>query len=127
MSAILKELNHKENELFKYWGGHIPEANGELNDLQREKINAVYKEHGAAYLGKINFDENERESMMLENVFKTYAGEMVYNFDADYVIPTINLNLAEMIVEFNKKSSLGLIDKIHNLIDESGGAYLIWS
>jgi len=129
MNEKLKELNEKENALFSYWGGQIPEANGDLNDLQREKINAVYTEHGLAYIGKINFHGNGRESLTPENVFKAYNGEMVYNFDADFVIPSTDPKLAEMIVEWNSKNrtTLNLIEKITERIIELGGLNLMWS
>jgi len=129
MSAKIEELTHKENELYKYWGGHIPEANTELNNLQRDKINAVFMENGAAYIGKINFYDNERENLAPGNVFNAYTGEKVYNFGADFVIPVIDNALAEMIVEWNRglPTSLSLINKITNRISELGGANLIWT
>jgi len=129
MNEKLEELNKRENALYAYWSGQIPEANNELNNLQREKINVVYSEHNLAYIGKINFHGNERESLLLENVFKTYTGEKVYNFEADYVIPINDPAIAKMIVEWNSSppTSTNLIEQITNRIEELGGANLTWS
>jgi hypothetical protein len=129
MSEKLEELNKNENALFVYWGGQIPEANDELNDLQREKISVFYEEHGMAYIGKINFNGDERETPSLENVFKKYNGEMVYNFGADFIILTDDPALAGMIVEWNSKppTPVKLIDNIFERINELGGVNLIWS
>ena len=129
MNAKLNELTLKETELFNYWRGNIPEANTELNDLQREKINAVYMSYGKAYIGKVNFYDNERESLTVDNVFTEYSGDKVYNFSADFIIPVEDNMLAEMIIEWNSKlpTSLSLISKITNRIAEIGGVNLIWS
>ena len=129
MNAKLNELTLKETELFNYWRGNIPEANTELNDLQREKINAVYMSYGKAYIGKVNFYDNERESLTVDNVFTEYSGDKVYNFCADYIIPIADNILAEMIIDWNGKLhiSLNLISKITNRVTELGGVNLIWS
>jgi len=54
----------------------------------------------------------------------------VYNFAADYIIPTMDNELAEMIVEWNSSGlpkSLRLIERIKQRIDEIGGIHLMWS
>jgi len=130
MSDKLRGIVERENALYKRWGGNIPEANAELNDLQREKINAFYSESGTVYIGKINFYDDERKALKAEKVFTLHNGGEVYNFAADYIIPVPDNNLAEMIVEWNSDgvpNSLKLIEKITQRIDEIGGIHLMWS
>ena len=129
MNTVIKEITQRENNLYKRYGGNIPESNSELNDLQREKIKAIYEHHGAAYIGKINFYDAERKNLTIDKVFTEYTGQMIYNFGADYIIPLSDNALAKMIVEWNSglPTSLNLIGKIIHRIDEIGGANLIWS
>jgi len=59
-----------------------------------------------------------------------YISGEVYNFAADYIIPTMDNELAEMIVEWNSSGlpkSLRLIERITQRIDEIGGIHLMWS
>jgi len=129
MTAELRNVFERENALFISWGGNIPEANSELNDLQREKINAIFTQNSTAYIGQINFNGKERENLSADNVFTEYRGEKVDNFGAAYVVPAMDNALAEMIIEWNNKKPLrpNLADKIMKRIVKIGGAYLYWS
>ena len=124
----INSLMEQENTLYRLWGGHIPEANTELNNLQREKINAVYAEHGKAYIGKINLYGAERESLSANSVFTEYTMQTIYNFGADFVVPIGDRELAEMIVQWNGTSpSAGLVSQIHERVEELGGLNLRWA
>lgn len=126
----ISEITVRENNLFRSYCGNIPEANTEMNNLQREKITAVYEINGSAYIGKINYYDAERESLSTEAVFIEYTGQTVYNFEADFIIPNVDIELAEMIVQWNTgglPASLDLITKITERIDKIGGLNLLWS
>ena len=100
-----------------------------MNDLQREKINAIYEKYGTAYIGKVNFYDDERTNLTATGVFTEYKGQLVYNFGASFVIPEIDNVLAEMIIAWNSKypTSLTPIEKIVNRVVQLGGVNLIWS
>ena len=130
MDIKLNEMNEQENALFCFYNGHIPEANSSLNNLQREKIAALYELRGKAYLGKINQYGDERMALTADTVFMEYTGQMVHNFDADYAVPVADRELAEMIVQWNAggiSASSALISRIQNRINEIGGVNLMWS
>lgn len=126
----LTEIARRETGLFNLYGGHIPEANAELNDLQREKIAAIYEGNGNAYIGKINYYSTDREALTVDTVFTEYTGQKVFNFDADFIVPVADRDLAEMIVQWNSGNppvSLTLINRICKRVTGLRGANLIWS
>ncbi len=125
----IQELNVAENNLYRRWGGYIPEANGDLNNLQRDKIDAVYEKYGTAFIGKFNYYNKQRANLSAENVFTEYTGQTIYNFDADYVIPVKDNDLAAMLLEWNGEytGSYNIIDRMTKRIEELGGLLLLWS
>jgi hypothetical protein len=59
-----------------------------------------------------------------------YTGQLVYNFEADFVVPAENAELAEMIVQWNSPElplSLELIENITDMVYKIGGANLLWT
>ena len=129
-TAKITALLQRETDLFSRHGGRIPEANEELNSLQRDKINAVYECHGKAYIGKKNHYGTERENLTVDSVFTEYTGQMVYNFGADYVVPAEDKELANLVLQWNtggQTASPSFINKITNRIGELGGVNLVWS
>lgn len=130
MTTKITEITMRENELLRAYRGNIPEASDDWNNLQREKIAAVFEMSGKAYIGKVNLYGDEREVLSGDAVFVEYSGEIVYNFDADFIVPAADSVLAEMIVQWNTEGlpkTLNLIGKITNRIDEIGGINLMWS
>jgi len=126
----MEEIIKHENEYFRLCGGHIPEANEEWNNIQREKIAAVYEYNGKAYIGKINYYGEEREALTINSIFAEYAGQMIYNFEADFVVPNKNTELAEMIIKWNEMKhplSLDIITNITNMVEKIDGLNLFWS
>lgn len=125
----LKELNEQEHKLFIKRNGHIPEADDELNDLQRQKIQAVYDEFGCAYMGKFNYYDENRKNLTAEDIYIEYKEQMICNFGADFVVPIKDEAFANMIIEWNQKTptSLKLIERITHRADELNGTNLIWS
>ena len=130
MNPKLDEINKRENKHIARCGGvlSVLETDDILNDLQREKICAIYEAHGKAYMGKVNYHGVEHKALTQETAYTEYTGQEVYNFDADYVVPVKDAGLAEMIVGWNADGpTAGLIDRIFNRIEEIGGIYLHWS
>jgi len=128
-STVLRAIEDRENALFQAYRGIIPEACDQLNDLQRDKIAAVFSFHSTAVIGKFNCDGDSRTNLSSDRIFTKYDGEIVYNFGADFVIPTEDDELATMIIEWNKRlpKSLNLISKVRSKVESLGGACLIWS
>lgn len=133
MTQTLSELNSQENYLIRSVGGvlELPEAYDDLNNLQRDKIQAMKDEFGTAYIGSINYYGDERENLTPNNVYKEYIGQMVYNFDANFVVPVEDEVLANMVYEWNQPAEThttkNLVGKIINRIEEVGGMYLIFT
>ena len=130
MTNKITEITERENKLFNSYDGNIPEANENLNNLQREKIAAVYENNGKAYIGKINYYDTSRENSTENTVFIEYTGQKVYNFDADFVVPVADDKLAEMIVQWNsgvQSLKANLIKSIFKRVDNIGGLNLTWS
>ena len=131
MTTEFAKVEQRETALIRSFGGlqHIKEANESLNDLQRKKIHAIYKDYGKAYIGKINFYDAARENLSTDSVYVEYTGQLVYNFEASFVVPEPDNALAELIVRWNTKGqvSLLLIEQMTNRIHAIGGANLLWS
>ena len=130
MSDKITEITERENKLFNSYNGNIPEATEDWNNLQREKIAAIYENYGRAYIGKINYYGEIRENLTEDTVFIEYTGQMVYNFEADFVVPVLDAKLAEMIVKWNDKiqtHSANLVKSIFKRIDRIGGINFTWS
>ena len=130
MSDKITEITERENKLFNSYNGNIPEATEDWNNLQREKIAAICENHGKAYIGKINYYGEIRKNLTEDTMFIEYTGQMVYNFEADFVVPVLDAKLAEMIVKWNDKiqaHSANLVKSIFKRIDKIGGINLTWS
>jgi len=126
----ITEIKERENALFRSYNGRIPEANEELNDMQREKIAAFYESQEKAYIGKINYHGKENETLTEDTVFVEYTGQMIYNFEVDFIVPNVDAKLAEMIVRWNGKiqsPKINLVKSIFGRIDRIGGLPLTWS
>ena len=129
LTELIKQEKKLINKLFCAYG-QIPEANDELNNMQRKIIAAVYEAYSKAYIGKINYYGKEREKLTADKVFAEYTGQTIYNFDADFVVPAADTELAEIIVLWNTQPTAvsgNLITKISDRIEEIGGFNLLWS
>lgn len=129
MTERIAEITEQETEIICRFNGKIPEANTELNDLQRKKIAAVYESNGRAFIGKLNHYDEDRKKLSTDGLFTSYIGQTVYNFDADFVVPVEDRVLAKLIVKWNDgwPLSLKLISRITERVDDLGGANLLWS
>lgn len=127
----LNELKREEYEHVSNSGGWLGlhESDDTLNDLNRKQIAAFVQEHGAAWLGSVNFygDQCERIKSGAQSVYTEYTGQMVYNFDCAFCVPSPDEELGNLIRRWNSEYKAEAIDAIMNRIDEIGGINLIWT
>jgi hypothetical protein len=124
------EIISREAALYQKHHGKIPEANEELNELQREKTAAIYGRHNRTYIGQINFTGLARENLDAGSIYTEYTGQLVRNFGAAFVVPNEDKELAELIVGWNACEPplpLELLTKITDRVEAIGGVNLIWS
>lgn len=81
----LEKLIKEQQDYANRMGGlyELREADETYNDLNRKQIAAFYEQYGSAYLGSINYYDEQRERILAgtESIFKEYTtGQMVYNF-----------------------------------------------
>lgn len=131
----LKEIQRKQIQYLAATGGvwALREADEKYNDMNREIIEAFKNAHGRAYLGKINFydDERRRVASKQQSVYVEYTGQLVYNFGCAFVVPEKDEALENLIFDWNTdkpsvSSCRGLIDAIMARIEELGGINFVW-
>ena len=110
-------------------GGYlnIYEADDTYNGYNQEIIRAFCAVHPEAYIGKINYSNEDYERILNpENpVFELYDGRRIYNADIDYILPTADEELQEMIRTWNRDHK-GDPGKIVDRIERIGGIHFIW-
>jgi hypothetical protein len=121
---ILASIHRGEHEMEAGYPYENP-----LNDLQRDLIAAYAREHGHAWLGKVNlYKEDKGRPVMWE-----WDGAIVLNFGARFVVPCFSLELVTMILERANAEYTGTaadyerVKAIHARIHEMGGELLIWN
>lgn len=129
----LSLAKRRQYEHIAHTGGWsaLREADGTYNDLNREQIAAFKMQHGTAFLGNINFYDEQRQRVIAgeESVYEEYTGQLVYNFGCSFCTPSADEKLEEMIVAWNGgclPKSLKDIAKITNRIDAIGGLNFLW-
>ena len=96
------------------------------NDLQRTRLTTYRAEHGRAWIGKINIYPPARAELV------EFTGQLVRNFEADFVVPQPDATLLRLIIERDEAPYTGTaedgrrIDAIFARIDELGGRLLTW-
>jgi hypothetical protein len=121
----------------KRTGGYnaLREADDIYNDFNREQIAAYHREHGFAYIGHINFYDEECKKIAAGERLPYTAykeGDMVYNFGCDFCIPTEDAILAALIKQWNTDgvaighNAMQSIIAITNRIDNIGGLQFLW-
>lgn len=130
----LKIVQAKRHEYVILCGGFggIKEADEKYNDLNREEIEAFKKKYGRAFLGKRNFHGKEREEVVAgtRDVYTEYTGGPVENFACDFVVPTPDKKLADMIRAWNGDETLPKAyrdaEAATEYITSIGGVSFIW-
>jgi hypothetical protein len=125
----LEEALHRGNEIIVEeirQCGSVPEGKWDLNDSNRDVIQAMWKLHGTCWLGIIN--RYEEGPWIWE-----WDGGMVYNFGCAFVLPAYDAELERMLRERHQagyqrapkdwKSCEAISERIQAL----GGHHFVWS
>ena len=127
----LKQLKSESYDHIRSIGGYLnlQESDNYNNGLNRKQIDAFKNEFGTAYLGKINYYEQDKQQVIEGTfpLFTEYTGQLVYNFEYSFCIPCIDDKLADSIRRWNTSVSMATIDEIMDRIEEIGGINFIWT
>lgn len=114
-------------------GGYlgIRECDDTYNDWNRKIIDAYRERYGAAYLGRINYSDNQRQRIAdgTESVFEAYTGQPLYNFCCDFCVSAPDRTLEELIRHWNNAAvplSEKKVDAIMDRIQVLCGQTFIW-
>lgn len=113
-------------------GGGTPlEADHELNEASRAIVSAMTEEHGASpWLGQFNRAARRDGSAPL---FQLADGEPLFNFGADFAIPTRDAEVEILLVERESAPYVSTavdrvrVDAILARVRALGGALLVWT
>lgn len=128
-TKTLKELSKETSSYLNFYQG-TSEFDKSINDISREKIKAMKKEHGICFVGKFNLygDERKKDYKLTE-----YTGQKIYNFEYTFCIPCHDSQIEKLITERDRAEYTGSrddfkrIDMIMDRIEELGGLNLFWS
>lgn len=108
----------------------LREADDTYNDLNRNIIEAFRQFHGGtAFIGSVNYYDEDRQKIIAGemNAIRPTAGELVYNFGCDFIIPKFDAGLNEMVRDFNKgPATAQKATDIMKLVEKLGGISFIW-
>jgi hypothetical protein len=117
----LEELKREEYTHVSDVGGwlELGESDRTINDGNREQIASFKREHGAAWLGNINFYDEQRRRIAsgMESVYEEYTRQMVYNFGCAFCVPVPDETLSNLIREWNTDYKPGISNSVWNQID----------
>ena len=125
----IEELEKLTGEYIKHhWSnGGSSEFDKSINDISRAIIKKYHQKHGKCFLGSIN------PSTSLKNgekaTFVEYTGQLVLNFQFNFVIPCQDKELTDLLTEHQTvydQNSFNRINAIILKIDEIGGIQLFW-
>lgn len=128
----LAYYNAVQNRYLASSGGvlELREGDDTYNNLNRIIIQAFWKMNGKAFIGNINYYDEDREKVVAyeKSVFTAYNGEKVLNFGAAFIIPEADDTLDEMIRRWNTsgEQTVANIEAIVKRIEWLGGKNLIW-
>lgn len=104
------------------------EADAQVNRTACDVIKAVFENHGIAVLVSLNYAPTGEEKV------RVWDGcSVIYNFDADAVLPVDDPEVRRLIAERDAAKYTGTradgerIDAIHQRIKEVGGHLLVWA
>lgn len=112
--------------------GGTSEFDTSINHISRAIIHRLYEKYEKCFLGKYNLYDEDRKNLKVELI--SYEGQPIYNFEFDFVVPSNDEKLVELIGEhnrekdvFNNHEIMKGIEKITERITELKGTGLIWS
>jgi len=139
----LKELKKETTEYLMIHEGTTSEFDMSINDISRQKADAMKKEYGKCFVGKINLygDERKKEYKLTEYIagerpfkdLKENECNFIYNFEYDFCIPVYDKELETMINDRDKTPYTGskpdsdMIEAITNRIEQLKGVHLFWA
>lgn len=111
------EILQAEQRYLGYWG-RPTEVDFTINDLNRELIAALAKEHPTVLLGRFNSTK-----------LTPYTGQVVYNFDFQFCVPVADDPRLSKLLQARNSSSdpLKCLDAIMNWIEALDGHLLAWA
>ncbi len=118
-----------EDYLLRHWSnGGSCEFDGSINDVSRDKIDAMKDLHPEVFLGKINRYDDDKE----KDYLVPYTGQKVYNFEYAFAIPVKDkivrkLLQAREISGMDGKWIMENGEQIISRVLEIGGVLLQWS
>ncbi|MBR3972917.1 MAG: hypothetical protein IKJ99_03055 [Oscillospiraceae bacterium] len=133
-AILMAVARKKQQDHIRSTGGYgeLREADDTYNDLNRELIRSFRIRFGKAYMGDVNFYDEDREKVVRgeKSVYEEYTGQMVYNFGCSFVVPTQDGELEKLIRDWNSDDRLPKdpddVKKIMERVDKLGGIHLIW-
>ena len=119
MSALAAAL--AEDEAASGYFGAL-EADEEYNARQRRLIALAQEEWGGVWLGTVNRFHG----------LTRWDGGLVYNFGADFALPTPAPDVARLLkereaAEWTAAGDWARIEAIHAAITAAGGFFLLWT
>jgi len=125
----ISELKQETTQYLKENDWLTSEFDMSINDISRAKIEAMKKEYGSCWIGKINLYGEERNKPKLTE----WTGQKIYNFDCSFCIPCYDKELEDMIDKRDKskytgtKNDMAVIKQIGDRIDALNGLNLFWA
>lgn len=130
-TPCIADLNKASTDYLRlHWNnGGTSEFDMRINDISREKIKAMEREYGEAWIVKVN---RYYYNNTLAPALTPYTGQKIYNFDGAAVIPCYSQQLVQLIASyqqqpFNSKKTMDSIKEIFELIYQLNGLILIWA
>ena len=143
LSAATRRLTTCFFESIRHSGGYHPEeADSQLNDANRDVIQAMAAEHGGeCWLGRVNLeqglpeddDDDQHEPFHTEVAIWRWSGKPVYNFGASFVLPRHDAELERLIRDRDAAdyttadADYERVSAIHERVAEADGVLLHWS
>lgn len=126
VTDLMAELRAEEQSFYvqEYCDGkkyfQMPsEFDQRLNDVSRAKIRLYLTVNENCFLGDINKRDNGQ-------ILRSYSGEFVYNFSADFIVPAHDAELIQLIERWRTKSNIATLDAIYDRIEALNGETLNW-
>lgn len=128
----VEEIKRKQNEYVARCGGMdgIFEADDKYNDFNQKLIVAFAEERFESFIGKINHYEDQADVHKgSKSVYEPYTGQHIYTDGCDFIVPFDDIQLAEMIREWNtpdKMPEIKLAEQIYRRVEQLGGINFLW-
>lgn len=112
-----------------FTGESVEQDLDEINDLTRKELDKFAQSYENVFLGKINLYNDDTGDVWAYR----WDTDMVYNFGADFAVPTADPQLMQMIKDRANAPYTGtgadypLVTAIIERVKEVGGILLLWA